>query len=104
MEEPKSPHASASDSSSDRTQKSLGYESDGVVDEDPGVEPVVSSESEASSSTSESDDGQALTIMFPAHQFHKLNDGLNRSSWVVHINCLIECERVAAALIRCPDR
>lgn len=104
MEEPKSPRVSASDSSSDHTQKEIGYESGDGVDEDPGPEPVLSSESEASSSTSESGGEGASAIMFPAQQYHKLNDGLNRSSWVVHIHCLIECERVASALIRSPDR
>ena len=104
MEEQKSPRVSASDSSSDHNQKEIGYESGEGVDEDPGPEPVLSSESEASSSTSDSDEELASAIVFPAQQYHKLNDGLNRSSWVVHINCLIECERVAAALIRSPDR
>lgn len=104
MEEPKSPRVSASDSSSDHTQKEIGYESEDGVDEDPGPEPVLSSESEASSLTSESGGEGASAIMFPAQQYHKLNDGLNRSSWVVHIHCLIECERVASALIRSPDR
>ena len=104
MEERKSPRVSASDSSSDHTQKALSYESGDGVDEDTGVEPVLSSESEASSSSSDSDGELAPAITFPAHQFHKLNDGLNRSNWVVHISCLVECERVAAALIKSPDR
>lgn len=78
------------------------------LDEYQEPEPVLSSESaegtSSSSSEASSDTEPEEALGFPAHALQKLNDGLNRGSWVVHIACLIDCERAAASLIKHPDR
>lgn len=78
------------------------------LDEYQEPEPVLSSESaqgiSSSSSTASSDTEPEETLGFPTHSLQKLNDGLNRGNWVVHIACLIDCERAAANLIKHPNR
>ena len=72
--------------------------------EDLEADAAMSSGSSGSSVNANSDAESEETLMFPAYQLQKLNDGLNRGSWIVHIDCLVECEKVAAALIKSPDR
>ena len=83
-------------------------ESDPRMDDYQDPEPVLSSESakatSSTSSTVSSDMDSEEALGFPIHALQKLNEGLNRGSWVVHISCLIDCERAAANLIKYPDR
>ena len=72
-------------------------------------EPVVSSESaddtsSSSSSAAGSEVESAAVLGFPLHSLQKLNDGLNRGSWVVQIAALVDCEKAAAHLIKHPER
>lgn len=77
-------------------------------DEYQEPEPVVSSESADETSSSTSTAGSEMesdeALGFPVHSLQKLNDGLNRGSWVVQIGALVDCEKAAANLIKHPDR
>ena len=98
-----SPEKSGSGVSVSPSENQSEPRSDSVVEVD--IETTLSSNSKASSSsTADSEDGSEGALGFPAHQLQRLNEGLNRGSWVVHINCLVDCVRAAAALIRHPDR
>jgi hypothetical protein len=98
-----SPEKSGSGASGSPSENQSEPRSDSVVEVD--LEATLSSDSKASSSsTADSEEGSEEALGFPAHQLQRLNEGLNRGSWVVHINCLVDCERAAAALIRHPDR
>lgn len=98
-----SPEKSGSGASGSPSENQSEPRSDSVVEVD--IEATLSSDSKASSSsTADSEEGSDEALGFPAHQLQRLNEGLNRGSWVVHINCLVDCERAAAALIRHPDR
>jgi hypothetical protein len=98
-----SPEKSGSGASGSPSENQSEPRSDSVIEVD--IEATLSSDSKASSSsTADSEEGSEEALGFPAHQLQRLNEGLNRGSWVVHINCLVDCERAAAALIRHPDR
>ncbi len=103
MDGPESPVKSASGVSNSHSDNGSEPRSGNVMEGD--IEAIVSSESNGSSSSSTgSEEVIEDTLGFPSHQLQKLNEGLNRGSWVVHIICLVDCERVAAALIKHPDR
>ena len=105
MNGPESPPRSASVASGSHSDNASDFPSGSLADADVEAEAILSSESSASSSsTAGSEEELEETLEFPAHQLQKLNEGLNRSNWVVHITCLTDCERAAAALIRHPER
>lgn len=103
MDGPESPPKSASGASGSPSENASDPHSGSVMEAD--VDATLSSGSDASSSsTAGSEQGMMETLGFPTHQLQKLNEGLNRGGWVVHINCLVDCEKAAAALIKHPDR
>ena len=104
MDGQESPGIVVSERSRDHVEKASDYASGDNHDEELEADAAMSSGSSGSSVSPNSDAEQEETITFPAYQLQKLNDGLNRGSWIVHIDCLVECQRVAAALIKSPDR